>query len=59
MDALNVRLGSTETTEIGAVEKPKNTLLLQVSSTWAILCPHLLDARRFQDGMRETIYWLT
>ena len=59
VDALNVRLGSTETTEIGAVENSKGNTLL--TPTIEYLGNPLSSLARcigaFQDGMRETIYW--
>lgn len=59
VDALNVRLGSTETTEIGAVENSKGNTLLTPSVEY--LGNSLSSSARcigaFQDGMRETIYW--
>ena len=58
VDAMNVRLGSTETTEIGAVENSRgNTILTNIE----YLGDPLSDAARcigaYEDGMRETIYW--
>ena len=59
VDALNVRLGSTETTEIGAVENSKGNTLL--TPTIEYLGNPLSSLARcigaFQDGMKETIYW--
>ena len=57
VNAINVRLGSTETTEIGAVENSKgNTRLttLQYNNT------DLIGAKcigAYDDGANETIYW--
>ena len=62
IDAMNVRLGSTETTEIGSVENSKGNLLLatpqytQGTNTYDLSS----DARcigAFEDGSNETIYW--
>lgn len=58
IDALNVRLGSTETQEIGAVENSKgNELLVELEFLGS---PLSVDARcigAFEDGANETIYW--
>lgn len=58
IDALNVRLGSTETQEIGAVENSKgNELLVELEFKGS---PLSVDARcigAFEDGANETIYW--
>ena len=65
VDALNVRLGSTETTEIGAVENSKgNTRLSFLSYNGSPLSepadpapPTTFCIGSFEDGMNETIYW--
>ena len=57
IDALNVRLGSTELTEVGAVENSMGNT--QLSFLEYDNLP-LGDARcigAYEDGMRETIYW--
>ena len=58
IDALNVRLGSTEGTEIGAVENSKgNELLVELKF---LNQPLSLSARcigAYEDGANETIYW--
>ena len=58
IDALNVRLGSTENTEIGAVENSKGNSRL---STLEYQGEPLSDSARtigcFEDGINETIYW--
>jgi hypothetical protein len=58
IDALNVRLGSTENTEIGAVENSRgNTLLTQLEYNNQ---PLVGDARCigvYEDGINETLYW--
>ena len=59
VDALNVRLGSTESTEIGAVENSRgNTALTALEYLGE---PLSVDGTRcigaFEDGMLETIYW--
>ena len=59
VDALNVRLGSTETTEIGAVENSKgNTLLTPIIQYLGNeLSANAKCIGAFEDGMAETIYW--
>ena len=61
VDALNVRLGSTELSEVGAVENSKgNTQLTTLSYDGLALSsqtskPQCIGA--FEDGMTETMYW--
>ena len=57
VDALNVRLGSTENTEIGAVENSLgNTLLTNVTYLGSPLgSPRTIGV--YEDGINETIYW--
>ena len=59
VDALNVRLGSTEDSEIGAVENSKGNV--QVTSLQYINGTKLSSSARcigaFEDGANETIYW--
>ena len=59
IDALNVRLGSTEESEIGAVENAKGNT--QVTSLQYIDGTALSNSARcigaFEDGANETIYW--
>jgi hypothetical protein len=62
IDALNVRLGSTETTEIGAVENSKGNSRLTELEYGGILLntTGYGDVRTigcFEDGINETIYW--
>lgn len=58
IDALNVRLGSTEGTEIGAVENSKgNELLVQVLFQNAALSNEAKCIGAYEDGANETIYW--
>lgn len=58
IDALNVRLGSTEGTEVGAVENSKgNELLIELEF---LNLPLSIEARcigAYEDGGNETIYW--
>ena len=54
IDAMNVRLGSTETTEIGAVENSRgNTQLTNIDGLGAN--PRCIGA--YDDGISETMYW--
>ena len=58
VDALNVRLGSTEGTEIGAVENSKgNTLLADVQYAGDTLSPAARTIGVYEDGVNETLYW--
>jgi len=58
VDALNVRLGSTETTEIGAVENSKgNSRLTTLEYAGAPLTDNARTIGCFEDGVEETIYW--
>ena len=57
IDAMNVRLGSTENTEIGAVENSLgNTLLTNVEYAGVPLgSPRTIGV--YEDGINETLYW--
>ena len=58
IDALNVRLGSTEGTEIGAVENSKgNTALTAISYNGNALSSNATCIGAFEDGVNENIYW--
>ena len=58
IDALNVRLGSTEGTEIGAVENSKgNELLVELEFKDVKLSSSAICIGAFEDGANETIYW--
>lgn len=58
VDARNVRLGSTETTEIGAVENSKgNTRLTTLSYAGSTLSGSAVCIGAFQEGISETMYW--
>ena len=58
VDALNVRLGSTEGTEIGAVENSKgNELLVQLTYQGQELSNQAKCIGAFEDGGEETMYW--
>ena len=58
IDALNVRLGSTEDSEVGSVENAKgNTRLTNLSINGTPLSEQAKCIGAFEDGQRETIYW--
>ena len=58
IDALNIRLGSTEATEIGAVENSKgNELIASIEYGGQALSSSAKCIGAYEDGMRETIYW--
>lgn len=58
IDALNVRLGSTEGTEIGAVENSKgNNLLVDLTFLGVPLTSNARCIGAYEDGANETIYW--
>ena len=58
IDALNVRLGSTEGTEIGAVENSKgNSLLVELSYLNIPLTSNARCIGAYEDGANQTIYW--
>lgn len=63
VDAMNVRLGSTEDSEIGSVENSKgNSLLTDItlgmySGTSYPLSANAKCIGAFEDGSNETIYW--
>ena len=58
VDAMNVRLGSTETTEIGAVENSRgNSQLTTLSFNGTPLSTQAKCIGALEDGAEETIYW--
>ena len=58
IDAMNVRLGSTETTEIGAVENSRgNSALTTLSFNGVNLSSTARCIGALEDGSAETIYW--
>ena len=58
IDALNVRLGSTEGTEIGAVENSKgNDLVVELEFLNQPLSGSATCIGAYEDGANETIYW--
>lgn len=57
VDAINVRLGSTETTEIGAVENSKgNSQLTTLKYNNSPLTDGVCIGA-YEDGEKETVYW--
>jgi hypothetical protein len=58
IDALNVRLGSTEDSEVGSVENSKgNTLLTNIEFENVSLSNNARCIGAFEDGANERIYW--
>ena len=58
VDAMNVRLGSTETTEIGAVENSRgNTQLTTLEFGNVNISSSAVCIGAYEDGANETIYW--
>ena len=58
IDALNVRLGSTEGSEVGSVENSKgNTILTTLNFDSIELSNNARCIGAFEDGANETIYW--
>ena len=58
VDALNVRLGSTEASEIGSVENSKgNTRLTTLEFDGTALSNNAKCIGAYEDGTRETVYW--
>ena len=58
VDAINVRMGSTENSEIGVIENTKgNTALTTLSFNGTDLSTDAKCIGAFEDGANETIYW--
>ena len=58
VDAQNVRVGSTEDSEIGSLENSKgNTKLTDISYSGQPLSGEALCIGVYEDGANETIYW--
>lgn len=58
VDALNIRLGSTELSEIGAVENSKgNVQLTELKYNGVALSNDAVCIGAFDDSAEETIYW--
>ena len=59
VDAMNVRAGSTELTDIGAVENCKgNSQLSNLSYNGAVLSASATTVGSYADSENETMYWL-
>ena len=58
VDALNIRMGSTEGSEIGVVENSKgNTKLTSLEYNGTALSNDAKCIGAYEDGARETLYW--
>ena len=58
VDALNVRLGSTEDSEVGSVENSKgNTKITTLSYAGETLSNQAKCIGAYEDGTNETLYW--
>ena len=58
VDAVNVRMGSTENSEIGVIENTKgNTALTKLSFNGTDLSTSARCIGAYEDGANETIYW--
>ena len=58
IDALNVRMGSSEGSEIGAIENSKgNTIITNVQFEGQSLSPSARCIGAYEDGAEETLYW--
>ena len=58
IDAVNVRLGSSESTEVGAVENSKgNTKLTNLSYEGVLLSNQAKCIGAVDDGANDTLYW--
>ena len=58
VDAINVRMGSTENSEIGVIENAKgNSVLTALAYNGNLLSTEAKCIGAFEDGANETIYW--
>lgn len=58
IDALNIRMGSTEASEIGVIENAKgNSQITTLSYDGSELSAQAKCIGAFDDGANETIYW--
>lgn len=58
VDAMNLRLGSTEESEVGSVENTKgNTQLTSLQYNGVDLSSQARCIGAYEDGQRETLYW--
>jgi hypothetical protein len=59
IDALNIRMGSTEDSEVGAIENTKGNLpLTTLMYNGVPLSNQALCIGAYEDGANETIYWM-
>ena len=59
IDALNIRMGSTEGSEIGVIENSKGNLVLtNIEVNGVSLSSSAKTIGAFEDGALETIYWM-
>jgi len=59
VDALNIRVGNTETTDIGSVEKTKgNVEIATILYQNVALSASAVCIGSYQDGSNDTIYWM-
>jgi hypothetical protein len=59
IDALNIRLGSTEKSEVGTVQNSKgNTKLTSLQYNGFTLSNNATCIGAYEDGANETLYWL-
>jgi hypothetical protein len=59
IDALNIRMGSTENSELGALENTKGNLpLTTLMYEGQVLSNDARCIGAFQDGANETVYWM-
>lgn len=58
IDAMNIRMGSTEKSEIGVIENAKgNIALTAISYQGSLLSINALCIGAYQDSANETLYW--
>ena len=58
IDALNIRLGSTEKSEVGTIQNSKgNTKLTSLQYDGIQLSPDATCIGAYEDGANETLYW--
>ena len=58
IDALNIRMGSTELSEVGVIENSRgNTQLTQIVYDAVPLSENAITIGTYADAARETIYW--
>ena len=58
IDALNIRLGSSEASDVGAIENTKgNSLIAQLSYLGTPLSSQAKCIKAFADDTNDSIYW--